>query len=103
MPHSKPRGACLRNGSMWRRGALTRSSIVAPAELRVTDNLPLTLRLYRLGCVLGSPLAPRVLARRLSRGKEHPKRLPERLGKTIIARPKGPLVWVHGASVGEML
>jgi 3-deoxy-D-manno-octulosonic-acid transferase len=69
----------------------------------VANSQPLALRLYRLGCVLGSPLAPKVLARRLSRGKEHPKRLPERLGMTNIARPKGPLVWIHGASVGEML
>jgi 3-deoxy-D-manno-octulosonic-acid transferase len=27
----------------------------------------------------------------------------ERLGRASIARPAGPLVWVHGASVGEML
>jgi 3-deoxy-D-manno-octulosonic-acid transferase len=44
-----------------------------------------------------------VLARRLRRGKEHPERLPERLGRASAARPRGPLVWVHGASVGEML
>jgi 3-deoxy-D-manno-octulosonic-acid transferase len=69
----------------------------------VADRLPLALRLYRLGCGLGSPLASRVLARRLSRGKEHPERLPERLGRASVARPNGPLVWVHGASVGEML
>jgi 3-deoxy-D-manno-octulosonic-acid transferase len=69
----------------------------------VADRLPLALRLYRLGCGLGSPLASKVLARRLSRGKEHPERLPERLGRASVARPNGPLVWVHGASVGEML
>src|SRR6516162_3891046 len=103
MPHSKPRGACLRNDSTRQRGALTKSSTGLTAEPRVANSQPLALRLYRLGCVLGSPLAPKVLARRLSRGKEHPKRLPERLGMTNIARPKGPLVWIHGASVGEML
>ncbi len=48
-------------------------------------------------------MAPRVLARRLNRGKEHPERLPERRGEPSLARPGGPLVWVHGASVGEML
>lgn len=69
----------------------------------MADRLPLALRLYRLGCGLGSPLASKVLARRLSRGKEHPERLPERLGRASVARPNGPLVWVHGASVGEML
>jgi hypothetical protein len=44
-----------------------------------------------------------VLARRLARGKEHPQRLAERRGETRIARPPGPLIWAHGASVGEML
>jgi 3-deoxy-D-manno-octulosonic-acid transferase len=41
--------------------------------------------------------------RRQKRGKEHPERLRERLGQASVARPKGPLIWVHGASVGEML
>ena len=38
---------------------------------------------------------------------EHPKedaeRLPERLGHASLPRPQGPLVWLHGASVGESL
>ena len=37
------------------------------------------------------------------RGKEHPQRLAERRGEAEIARPPGPLIWAHGASVGEML
>ena len=65
--------------------------------------LPLALRLYQLASAAGSPVAPRVLARRLQRGKEHPERLPERRGEASLRRPKGPLIWVHGASVGEML
>jgi 3-deoxy-D-manno-octulosonic-acid transferase len=88
---------------MRRRGALMTSSIGRLVELSVPDSLPLALRLYRLGCVLGSPLAFRLLTRRLKRGKEHPERMTERLGQASIARPAGPLVWVHGASVGEML
>ena len=44
-----------------------------------------------------------VLARRLARGKEHPQRLAERRGETQLVRPPGPLIWAHGASVGEML
>ncbi len=67
------------------------------------DRLPLALRLYRWASVLGSPIAPQVLARRLARGKEHPERLAERRGEPSLRRPAGPLVWVHGASVGEML
>ena len=65
--------------------------------------LPLALRLYRLASAAGSPVARRVLARRLQRGKEHPERLAERRGEPGLTRPRGPLVWVHGASVGEML
>ena len=88
---------------MRRRSALMTSSTGRVVELSVPDSLPLALRLYRLGCVLGSPLAFRLLTRRLKRGKEHPERMTERLGQASIARPTGPLVWVHGASVGEML
>ena len=88
---------------MRRRGALMTSSTGRVVELSVPDSLPLALRLYRLGCVFSSPLAFRLLTRRLKRGKEHPERMTERLGQASIARPAGPLVWVHGASVGEML
>jgi 3-deoxy-D-manno-octulosonic-acid transferase len=63
----------------------------------------MALRLYRMASAAGSPLAPQVLARRLTRGKEHPERLAERRGEASLPRPKGPLIWVHGASVGEML
>jgi 3-deoxy-D-manno-octulosonic-acid transferase len=88
---------------MRRRGALMTSSTGRVAELSVPKSLPLALHLYRLGCVVGSLLAFRLLTRRLRRGKEHPNRMTERLGQASITRPPGPLVWVHGASVGEML
>lgn len=52
---------------------------------------------------LAGPLVPLVLARRQRRGKEDPARLPERLGHPGRARPAGPLVWIHAASVGESL
>ena len=65
--------------------------------------LPLALHLYQSACSLGSPMASQVLTRRLKRGKEHPERLPERLGEASLERPNGPLIWVHAASVGEML
>ena len=65
--------------------------------------LPLALHLYQSACSLGSPMASQVLTRRLKRGKEHPERLAERLGEASLERPKGALIWVHAASVGEML
>jgi 3-deoxy-D-manno-octulosonic-acid transferase len=69
----------------------------------VAERLPLTLHAYRLLTATASPLAPALIARRLKRGKEDPGRLDERYGLSKLARPAGPLVWVHGASVGELL
>ncbi|MGC1780857.1 MAG: 3-deoxy-D-manno-octulosonic acid transferase [Xanthobacteraceae bacterium] len=69
----------------------------------MAGRVPLALRLYQVASAAGSPLAQQILARRLHRGKEHPERLAERRGEATLARPDGPLIWVHGASVGEML
>jgi 3-deoxy-D-manno-octulosonic-acid transferase len=69
----------------------------------VRDRLPLVLRLYRLASMALAPMAPRFLAWRLKRGKENPTRLAERYGLTNVPRPAGPLIWLHGASVGEVL
>src|SRR6201997_4610413 len=101
-PHSKSHGNSLKIASMRRRDALTSSS-TAEGEPSVPNTLPLALRAYQLGSVLGTPIASQLLIRRQKRGKEHPERLRERLGQARMPRPKGPLVWVHGASVGEML
>ena len=62
---------------------------------------PLSLTVYRLASFLATPLAGPILAMRLRRGKEDPQRVNERRGLTRVARPAGPLVWLHGASVGE--
>jgi 3-deoxy-D-manno-octulosonic-acid transferase len=60
------------------------------------------LRLYRFVMAAAAPLAPLLLSYRLKRGKEDSARLSERRGVSAIPRPTGPLVWVHGASVGEI-
>jgi 3-deoxy-D-manno-octulosonic-acid transferase len=62
---------------------------------------PATLELYRLAMGAVAPLAPVVLAARARRGKEDAGRLGERLGRASLARPDGPLVWLHAVSVGE--
>ncbi len=67
------------------------------------DHLPLVLRLYELATGVATPLSARLLTRRLDRGKEHPARISERRGEASLPRPAGPLIWVHGASVGEIL
>ncbi|WP_334163198.1 3-deoxy-D-manno-octulosonic acid transferase [Phenylobacterium sp.] len=66
---------------------------------KVRPTLPLAL--YRSATGLLQPLAPAVLRRRAARGKEDPERLGERLGRAGRLRPDGPLVWLHGVSVGE--
>ncbi|MBL6454920.1 3-deoxy-D-manno-octulosonic acid transferase [Belnapia sp. T6] len=58
--------------------------------------------LWRWGASLAAPLLPAYLRRRLARGKELAGRLEERRGFGA-ARPPGPLVWLHAASVGETL
>jgi 3-deoxy-D-manno-octulosonic-acid transferase len=63
----------------------------------------MTLRMYqRLASGL-VPLAPALIKRRLKQGKEDPARVGERRGLSPDVRPHGPLVWIHGASVGEVL
>lgn len=66
-------------------------------------SLPLSLALYRAATTALEPFAPLLLARRAKAGKEDRARLNERLGRPAALRPDGPLVWLHGASVGESL
>ena len=68
----------------------------------MSDRLPAALRAYRLLSAACGPLAPLLLAERQRRGKENGARRHERRGLARQARPEGPLVWVHGASVGEL-
>ncbi len=65
--------------------------------------LPVTLRAYRRLSALATPLTGMLVQRRLKRGKEDPERIGERRGIASVARPQGPLIWIHGASVGEVL
>ena len=69
----------------------------------MSGRLPAVLRAYRLFSVAMTPLTPLFLARRLRHGKEHSLRVPERRGVSVTARPPGPLVWLHGASLGELI
>ncbi len=68
----------------------------------MSKRLPAALRAYRLLSAVAAPLVPLALARRAKRGKEHSGRLSERRGISRVARPDGPLIWLHGASVGEL-
>src|SRR6187551_2913379 len=63
----------------------------------------MTLRVYRKLSSAIVPLSPALINRRLKLGKEDPARVGERRGLSRDVRPHGPLVWIHGASVGEVL
>ena len=65
--------------------------------------LPATLAVYRRLSAVATPLARPLIARRLKQGKEDPERTSERRGIAGAERPAGPLIWIHGASVGEVL
>ncbi|MGJ4952371.1 3-deoxy-D-manno-octulosonic acid transferase [Bradyrhizobium sp. HKCCYLS20291] len=72
-------------------------------ERPVPNTLPMALRVYRGLSSAAVPLAPALIRQRLKHGKEDPERTDERRGLSHDTRPLGPLVWIHGASVGEVL
>jgi 3-deoxy-D-manno-octulosonic-acid transferase len=69
----------------------------------MSNALPMTLRVYQTLSAAAAPLAPALIKQRLKQGKEDAARVGERRGIARDPRPRGPLVWVHGASVGEVL
>src|SRR3978361_120396 len=69
----------------------------------MASSLPMTLRTYQTVSTMAVPLTSVLIKRRLAQGKEDPARTDERRGISNAARPPGPLVWIHGASVGEVL
>ena len=56
---------------------------------------------YAIAARAAAPALRVLLAVRLRAGKEDPARIQERFGAASIARPPGPLVWLHAASNGE--
>ncbi|MEE9428562.1 MAG: glycosyltransferase N-terminal domain-containing protein [Paracoccaceae bacterium] len=60
------------------------------------------MRIYRLIVFVLSPFVAIWLVLRLMAGKESRTSLGERLALGISRNPPGPLVWLHGASLGEL-
>jgi 3-deoxy-D-manno-octulosonic-acid transferase len=75
----------------------------SPAPRPGASNRPFPLRLYATLLEAGGPLLELYLRRRLKAGKEDSGRFGERHGIPSRARPDGPLVWFHAASVGESM
>ncbi|PSH70801.1 3-deoxy-D-manno-octulosonic acid transferase [Phyllobacterium brassicacearum] len=61
----------------------------------------LVLSTYRWVGAATFPIVGAYVAFRASKGKEERGRHGERYGVASVARPSGPLIWVHAASVGE--
>jgi 3-deoxy-D-manno-octulosonic-acid transferase len=73
------------------------ASIAAMASRKST----FAARLYRVITTGGLPLVELLLQHRTMRGKEETARVDERRGDPSVERPRGPLVWIHAASIGE--
>lgn len=68
------------------------------------SQIPFFFRVYGWATLLLYPLyVYGVLPHRLRQKKEDPERVQEKLGYATRPRPKGPVIWIHGASVGESL
>jgi 3-deoxy-D-manno-octulosonic-acid transferase len=63
----------------------------------------LALRLYSAVTSAARLFVYALLRHRMGKGKEDVSRWAERRGRPSMSRPEGPLVWVHGASVGETI
>ncbi|MEK9645311.1 MAG: glycosyltransferase N-terminal domain-containing protein, partial [Alphaproteobacteria bacterium] len=63
----------------------------------------MSIAVYRGLTWLGGPLIRGYMKKRLESGREDAARQHERFGISSAARPDGPLVWIHAASVGEAL
>ena len=56
---------------------------------------------YEIATSTAEPLFGLLMRQRLKRGKEVEGRVGERFARPNVPRPDGPLVWLHGASIGE--
>jgi 3-deoxy-D-manno-octulosonic-acid transferase len=99
--------------NFWRAAVFTpvsistnsrRTKLVPPlitGETRARGNF--ALGLYRTLWRALTPVIPFALSARAARGKEDRARLQERWGIATRARPRGELIWIHGASIGECM
>ncbi len=60
------------------------------------------IKIYNTLITILYPLViKRYINKRKENGKEDTKRFNERIGRPVVKRPEGKLVWLHGASIGE--
>ena len=63
--------------------------------------MTLSLHLYRLFTRIAALFAPFIFKWRTAKGKEIAARYNERIARALPERNSGPLIWLHGASLGE--
>ena len=61
------------------------------------------LPIYNIATLIIRPFLPAYMRSRIKKGREDWRRKPERYGTPAHPRPEGPLIWMHGASVGETM
>lgn len=66
-------------------------------------SFPIVFKAYRAAVSVLEPAVLGLLYWRRHKGREDSTRLGERQGHPSRQRPKGHLIWVHGASIGETL
>jgi len=62
----------------------------------------LLVKIYFLLWLLLTPFLPFIFIYRIIKGKEKFSRINERIGFPKITKPKGNLIWINAASVGEL-
>ena len=62
-----------------------------------------SLSLYRVATSIVAPFLGQHLKKRVSLGKEHPKRWREKQGFTSAKRPSGKLIWLNAVGLGEVM
>ncbi|WP_417685472.1 3-deoxy-D-manno-octulosonic acid transferase [Roseibium sp.] len=67
----------------------------------MAERCPLSVTLYLALSRLAGPVLRLLHAYRCKSGKDDPARGEEKFGISGVVRPKGHLVWIHAASVGE--
>lgn len=70
-------------------------------EMAATESGKLMYKIYRALSYGVSPALNLHLRYRRIRGREHPDRWTERLGRASLPRPPGPLLWFHAVSLGS--
>lgn len=70
-------------------------------EMAATESGKLMYKIYRALSYGISPALNLHLRYRRLRGREHPHRWTERLGRASLPRPPGPLLWFHAVSLGS--